>query len=249
MSDSKFSDPVTLDSLRQEVDRLANQVKRNSNAIIETGRHVLAIEVDQEKNALKNMNKPPTSMRPQRRNSSGTDTQSILSSKSQQEGPSDTKAQDSSKYLEESSIDTNDQPLTSEDIVELVTELQGQLDLLDERSIRRTANAFVNDSTDVIAPLPGRDGELPQSDEDTPFPQTLGDFKSLDENQVEYWLRWYELLPPDEKELSSILARAGTTLDKMGMKTPQPVNIESDAHFDCLARFLGLRIRRVKGAW
>lgn len=100
-----------------------------------------------------------------------------------------------------------------EDIVQLVTELQAQLDILDERSIRRNATAFAVNENHHIAPLPGRDRTVPlttrQSTSEEPeddnipkgFPGTLGEFEKQSESQILRWLLWYELLPPYEAEL------------------------------------------------
>jgi hypothetical protein len=141
--------------------------------------------------------------------------------------------------------------LTSEDVVDLVAELQGQLDILDERSVRRTANAFCTEDSQPIAPLPGRDGELPEESEN--FPRTLQEFKELPPERLQYWLKWYEILPPDEEEMKEILKRVGTSIEEVGYQaendkqelSPQ----ELDAYFDDFARFMGLRTRKSANVW
>uniref|UniRef100_A0A060TC01 ARAD1D38610p n=1 Tax=Blastobotrys adeninivorans TaxID=409370 RepID=A0A060TC01_BLAAD len=220
--------------LKDDVARLAEQVRKNSKAIVDTGRHVLSLEVDKERKSLKSLG---------------------ISSEPK---PSRIPGDESDDEDEEGN---GKKPATSDDIVELVTELQVQLDLLDDRSMRRSANAFATEDTDAIAPMPSRDGGYP-GDKETlndgeiaataPFPKTLGEFKQMSDSQVDFWARWYELLPPDEVELRDILARAGTTMEELGVDKPPAVERskeESDNTYDTLARFFGLRTRRTKGAW
>lgn len=190
--------------------------------------------------------------------------------------------------------------VTGDDIVELVTELQGQLDLIENRSIRRQANGFAINDDDAIAPLASTDGSIPNesftvdvqsdgsasklhkdgNDEEPliptvaeydeslyylpgPFPRTFGEFKALSPEAIGAWCKFYELLPPDDEEIQQLLSAAGTTLESLGgsyeMKISgkgdaKDVNSDiskkqSDKDFDTLARFLGLRARRTKGAW
>lgn len=190
--------------------------------------------------------------------------------------------------------------VTGDDIVELVTELQGQLDLIENRSIRRQANGFAINDDDAIAPLASTDGSIPnesfivdvQSDgsasklyQDSnikepsiptvaeydeslyylpgPFPQTFGEFKALSLEAIGAWCKFYELLPPDDDEIQQLLSAAGSTLDSLGGSYEMKISgkgdakdadsnlskKQSDKDFDTLARFLGLRARRTKGAW
>ncbi|ANB14329.1 Mrp8p [Sugiyamaella lignohabitans] len=260
-SAGKSVEPVTVESLKVEVEKLATQVRKNTNAIIDTGRHVLSIQIEHEKQLLAKEGLSET-----REVATGTGSgvtgaggagSSVIDSKSYRERKrdidldSDDEVDDRGAGRSGGQGGSND-AITSEDIVDLVTELQGQLDMLDERSVRRTANAFVAAESDPIAPLPGRDGEFPAETES--FPATLGEFKALDTSQVEFWLKWYELLPPDEEELAQLLDRAGATLEDVGQPAstapkPEPSIDETNANFDSLARFLGIRARRTKGVW
>jgi hypothetical protein len=227
MTDVK--DPLSLGTLKEEVEKLVVQVKKNTNAIIDTGNQILDIQLDKERARLER--DLPTTGQLER---TGKHSETLSQSEKDEDA-------------EETQVSGT---LTYDDLVELVTELQGQLDMLDERSIRRTANAFVSDDSDVIAPLPGRDGEIPTEEEG--FPRNLRQFKDLDFSQVEQWLRLYELLPPNEEELNEILDRVGAKLEDLGAipAEKKPSNCyEADLNFDNLARFLGLRIRRTKDAW
>lgn len=67
---------------------------------------------------------------------------------------------------------------TNEDLVQLVGELQGQLETIEERSIRRLVNYSKTDSKDLLSPLPNADAEIPVVG-DGLFPRSLGDFENL----------------------------------------------------------------------
>ncbi|CAN6650233.1 hypothetical protein TRVA0_024S01068 [Trichomonascus vanleenenianus] len=225
---------LSLESLKQQVDNLADLVKKNAQAIVDTGSHVLGLQVDRERKSLGSL-----------RISGSTPPSRIKDDESDDE--------DNGRIGH-----GEDGALTNDDVVDLVTELQDQLDILDQRSVRRTANAFVSAESDAIAPLPGRDGVVPgEGDEEEKFPTTLKDFKALGNDSVQFWLRYYELLPPDEAELQDILKRAGTNYEELGLDkdkqgaaaAAQPTEEEIDASYDTLARFLGLRDRRTLGAW
>lgn len=223
-----------VEELRKEVEQLSSQVKKNSKAIVDTGSQLLRVQVDKERRSLKSLNLD------------GDQPSKVSNTESDDEGGHEEKGE----------------ALTSDDLVELVTELQGQLDLLDERSIRRTANVLITADDEPIAPVPGRDGgypddELPEDAEDDrpgKFPATLKEFKNMSDEVLNYWLRWYELLPPDEAELQDILNRAGATMEDLGMDKPPESDIgatkeEVDKNYDTLARYLGLRTRRTPNAW
>jgi hypothetical protein len=231
---------LTIESLQKQVDFLTLQVQKNTKTLLKTGQKVLEYEVNNEKAKLYGEN-------PSTKRAAATATA---------DG-------------EEEEEDEDDEPVKGQDLVELVTELQTQLDLLDTKSIRRSANAFKTNDDDYIAPLPNNEGEIPPvlatdaADDNTPaektdgFPATLGQLKALSNAAVERWLRYYELLPPDEAELKELFgdeivnsassevreAVAAATAKKQLSKQ------ELDAQFDDLARFLGLRVRRSSSAW
>lgn len=84
---------------------------------------------------------------------------------------------------------------TNEDLVQLVAELQGQLTLLDDKSIIRTCNSHVVEDTDPIEPLPNLDGTLPDD-----FPKIVAEFTSLGDDSIVQLARFYELVPPNVEE-------------------------------------------------
>lgn len=156
-------------------------------------------------------------------------------------------------------VDTSDF-VTNEDIIQLVGELQSQLDFLEERSIRRTFNVQLTADSDVIAPITNKDGELPEE----LFPRTLKDLKNLDKFQIVQLSEFYELIVPSqqqedlqkflqsdqintedaEKLLQGNNDSAGLA-DRVNALTPEQL----DEVFDELARYLGVKFRKVKGSW
>jgi hypothetical protein len=83
------------------------------------------------------------------------------------------------------------------------------------------------------------------------FPKNLKQFKDLDADGIESLSRYYELLPPDDDEINELLANIGATREEIDVKAPSKeyTREQIDDQFDVLARFLGLRVRRAKGAW
>lgn len=211
--------------IKEQLTKLTNQVQKNSKAIAQTGQLVLDLQLQDQRRDIAQL--------------------SLKDSELKQDaglvGNIESKAS-KKEHISES--------ITQDDIVELVNELQGQLDILDERSVRRTSNAFVADDKDLIAPIPGRDGQYPSDAEK--FPKNLREFKDLDDVTLEYWLRWYELLPPDENELAQIFGKLGTSMEELGVEKPKSKGLtqeEADERYDTLARFIGLRNRRTPGVW
>ncbi|OBA21496.1 hypothetical protein METBIDRAFT_11998 [Metschnikowia bicuspidata var. bicuspidata NRRL YB-4993] len=147
---------------------------------------------------------------------------------------------------------------TNEDIVQLVCELQGQLDFMEERSIARTFNSHLtksSDSTQKLAPLCNRDGApAPEC-----FPKTVGDLHSIDAADLLRLSEFYELIIENEvdPEMEAIMKSDTLTAEdaqkiknhslqqaplkqRIEQLTPQDV----DELFDEFARFVGVRIRR-----
>lgn len=221
----------TIESLKKEVDFLSAQLRKVTSLVAETGKQVLSIQVSQEKNSLSNLTIRDVEGKP------------VQSQK------------------EKAAAADDSQTVTSEDLVVLVTELQDQLDNLETKSIRRTANAFAQKDSDIIASLPRIDGMCPAQEKDDEthpdwvFPKTLGDFKKLDNAKVEQWMRFYELLPPDEAELAKLQEVLGNeeleeALENARKAAPAELSeAESIERFDTLSRFFGLRERRGTNAW
>lgn len=153
-------------------------------------------------------------------------------------------------------IDTEDF-VTNEDIVQLVGELQGQLDHMEDRNIKRICNSAITASsepTTPIAPLSTRDGEpAPPL-----FPQTVNALVNLLPVHLLELCDYYELIEPSEPEdLSGLLKEEQLLLEEaQQLFAPQKQDIlaeervqqftQNDLHeiFDEFARFIGVRIRR-----
>ena len=232
---------LSLESIKAELDSLALLLHRNTKAVAETGRRVLHMESG-DRTSHGHISDPTSRIR----DSADSDDE------------------------DEGVAGKQGEIVANEDLVQLVSELQGQLDLLDSRSIRRSANAFASKDTDFVAALPGTDGHIPgetatpsgekeESESTLPktlFPKTVGDFKALSRKDVEAWLRYYELLPPDEAELHDLLSQAAISnrekaeISKNASTSEDMLSEEeANTHFDTLARFLGLRIRKTAGVW
>lgn len=119
--------------------------------------------------------------------------------------------------------------ITQEDVNELVGELQGQLDFLELRTIRRGINLAIENEDGILAPLPDADGEEPAT-----FPKTLKEFKQLSDSRVMELSGYYQLLP-DADEVTSRLSEFSQE--------------ELYEIYDSLARYLGIKYRKIKGNW
>lgn len=126
--------------------------------------------------------------------------------------------------------------VSNDDIVELVTELQSQLDILDERSIRRTINSRASKSTPIVS-LPTIGNEYPDT-----FPVTLGDFEALSAGEIEQLARFYELVPLDASEVQDLLSKVKMTAEEAGISAPtdEEAKNQPQENYNNLARFLGL---------
>lgn len=155
-------------------------------------------------------------------------------------------------------IDTSDF-ITNEDVIQLVGELQGQLDSLEERTIRRNINSLL-EGDGVLAPLSNKDGEYTDL-----FPATVAELKALNKFEVVQLAEFFELVAveDDNKELQSFLASENADESQKHLESataaPPAQNLEDrvaayseeqiDAVFDLVARYIGARARRGKGAW
>jgi hypothetical protein len=101
-----------------------------------------------------------------------------------------------------SNIDTSDFA-TNEDLVQLVGELQGQLNLLEQKSVLRTVNAHQNQDTDIVVPLPNLDGDMPDSEV---FPHSIAEFKALADDTIVFLCKFYQLLPVTLEERATMQA-------------------------------------------
>lgn len=151
---------------------------------------------------------------------------------------------------------------TNEDLVVLVKELQEQLDLLEERSIKRTFNSHLSEKHKEakVAPLRNKDGDEPSEDI---FCKNVGDFLELDKSRILQLCEFYELVVSREQEESIEKLKDDQNLSleeakkiMLGVPTgnlKDRIDSYTDKEFeDCydnLARYLGLRIRRAQGSW
>lgn len=101
-----------------------------------------------------------------------------------------------------SNIDTTDFA-TNEDLVQLVGELQGQLNLIEQKSISRTANSHLNKETDELFALPNVDGEFPAVEI---FPRIISEFSNLGDDAIIDLCKFYQLLPPTLEERAKMQA-------------------------------------------
>lgn len=147
---------------------------------------------------------------------------------------------------------------TNEDIVQLVCELQGQLDFMEERSIARTHNSHITTTsaaTEKIAPLCNRDGVAPPVN----YPQTVADLNELKASDLLQLCEFYELIMENDAnpELEAIVKSDTLTAEdaeKLLGPSYSDKTIEEklealsagdvDDLFDELTRFIGIRIRR-----
>lgn len=99
-------------------------------------------------------------------------------------------------------VDTSDFA-TNEDLVQLVGELQGQLNLLEQKSILRTVNSHQLKETDILIPLPNVDGDMPISEI---FPHSIAEFSDLSDDVIIELCKFYQLLPPTLEERAKMQA-------------------------------------------
>lgn len=147
------------------------------------------------------------------------------------------------------SIDTTEFA-TNDDLVQLVGELQGQLDILEERSIRRLINSQKKDG-ETLAPILNHNGEEPDL---AIYPKDIAALEELDDASLVKLAKFYELLAPTEgerKKFDELVESEDARLDTFEYEVkPEDYSKEEliDA-FDDLSRFLGLAARRGTDAW
>lgn len=145
--------------------------------------------------------------------------------------------------------------VSNEDIVQLVCELQGQLDLLETRTIRRNINAQISldDAEKPLAPLSNKDGDVPDD-----YPATLAALKELSNSEVVRLCQFYELIEENEVnlELQAIVDSEHLTPEDATklLADPQHKDAAATANelsdeevtelFDELCRYIGVRYRR-----
>ncbi|ODV85675.1 hypothetical protein CANARDRAFT_22473 [[Candida] arabinofermentans NRRL YB-2248] len=151
-----------------------------------------------------------------------------------------------------SDIDTSEFA-TNDDIIQLVGELQGQLNILEQRSLRRTINSTLVHGEERVAPIPNSDGDEPSQ---SIYPHNLDGFKDLSDDSMLALCAFYELLPPTTEEEARMAAFLEGKIKTPNLDpsefTPSADDYSKetlDELYDELARFLGLKVRRGENAW
>ncbi|CAI4034629.1 hypothetical protein SMKI_11G0770 [Saccharomyces mikatae IFO 1815] len=147
---------------------------------------------------------------------------------------------------------------TNEDLVELVKELQGELNFIEERSIRRLVNSLKKEDNDVVAPLPNADGDIPVIS-DGIFPKSLKEFKNISDLNLVRLAKFYERLPPtlkEQEDFENFLEGKveafhinETTDEEISKELEKFSKDDLDDAFNDVARYLGLSLRRGTEIW
>lgn len=147
---------------------------------------------------------------------------------------------------------------SNEDLVQLVAELQGQLDTIEERSIRRTVNSTKRNNEDILAPLPNPDGDTPTFADEL-FPNTLKDFKDLSDFKLYKLAKFYEIVQPSVKESEAFeefmegkaenFYAADLTDDEVNAEVKKLSKDQLEDAYNDLARYLGVTVRRGDMTW
>lgn len=134
----------------------------------------------------------------------------------------------------QTSIDTTNFA-TNEDLVQLVGELQGQLNLLEQKSVLRSANVNQKKDTDLVLALPNLDGEFPPGDD---FPHTIAELKDLSDDVVITLCTFYQLLPAELEERARESEKEQDDQVPPAAQEYPPETV--DMLFEDLASFLGV---------
>ncbi|KAH3899339.1 related to Mrp8p [Saccharomycodes ludwigii] len=227
-----------IEKLKRQIVELQDLVQRQNKVISKTGQSVLEMRVDMQKAAIREL----PDINPNNLFSNFATAKSGTSTNSKFD-PSDF--------------------VTNEDIVQLVGELQGQLDAIEERNIKRIVNSTKKDLKDYVAPLTNADGDNPVDlTDDKLFPKTVGDFKNMDNITLYQLAKFYELLPAtvkDQQNFENFLEgkmqdfhiTESLTKEQIEREIKNNFRSEEDLNdvFNDLARFLGLTLRRGTDAW
>ncbi|QLL33478.1 hypothetical protein HG536_0E03890 [Torulaspora globosa] len=145
---------------------------------------------------------------------------------------------------------------TNEDLVQLVGELQGQLENIEERSIRRLVNSTKSDPKDLISPLPNSDAEIPAEGF---FPRSLEEFERISDTALYKLAKFYELLPPSLKEQEQFEDYLEGKVEEFHISEIKDEEVEKELKkyssdqledvFNDVARYLGLKLRRGTSTW
>lgn len=145
---------------------------------------------------------------------------------------------------------------TNEDLVQLVGELQGQLDYLEERNIRRIMNGRIppGDKDKRIAPVLNRYGEEPPEDI---FPRTCFDFENFDKSALLQLGDFYEIFvhqPEHNLDGESAEDNANHAEEDLSPKSVEERIRDITEEDECLllnkiSRYIGLNTRKGEDPW
>lgn len=133
---------------------------------------------------------------------------------------------------------------TNEDLVQLVGELQGQLNILEQKSMIRILNASKKNDGDELIKLPNFDGEYPL---DTLFPKNVEALIDLSDDSLIELCKFYQLMPVTLEEEARMQAfiegKINSPNDHLADFEPPaddyPAGLMNDL-FNELTKFLGV---------
>ncbi|QPG76305.1 hypothetical protein FOA43_003691 [Brettanomyces nanus] len=160
-------------SLQDQINQLKAQLSKQRKVLTQTAEQLLSLQLQQSRQQLSAIPNP--------------DPKSVLAAQSSRGSTTTTTT----------TADTTDFA-TNEDLVQLVGELQGQLTILEKRSINRVTNSQLTEDLDAVLPMPNADG-APATDA-LHYPATLKDFKELSADALLDLCSFYELLPETAEE-------------------------------------------------
>ncbi|CCE65882.1 hypothetical protein TPHA_0N01010 [Tetrapisispora phaffii CBS 4417] len=147
---------------------------------------------------------------------------------------------------------------TNEDLIQLVGELQGQLDNMEDRSIRRIINSTKTAPDDIVAPIPNADSDILDA-KDGLYPSTVKEFEDLTDLKLFKIAKFYELIPPSAKEEEEFEKYLEGKVENFHINDIPDEELQKqlfnykkdqlDDLFNDLARYLGLRSRRNNDTW
>lgn len=143
----------------------------------------------------------------------------------------------------------------NDDIVQLVTELQSQLDSLEDRASRRTYNSTLTKDEQKLAPITNKDGDVA----DFTVPTTLKEFKNMPKAKVLELGVFYEIILPNEEEINQVLEKdsGNSKNDLIDIAKNKDISKleeqfddqQVDEVYDELARCFGITHRRASDGW
>ncbi|CAN3363247.1 hypothetical protein DICA3_E07558 [Diutina catenulata] len=173
--------------LQKQIDDLRAIVDKQGKLLATTGQQMLALQVNDVKTRMKSIDDVSASIR----------------------GAAHAAGAPSSE------LDLSDY-VTNEDLIQMVGELQGQLDGIEDRAIRRLANSH----SDTILPLSNREGDEPTEESlGFPFPATVAEFAALPKIDVIQLAIFYEIIVPDARKADvAAFAQGGDGTDVAATK-------------------------------